>query len=75
MNLESQVNSIVNKYLKWEECCEESNISKDDDGAYAFWLKITSKEIAEEICNDLLDLCEDNEAMKDTIREYFEINT
>ena len=33
------------------------------------------KEIIEEIQEDLLDLCEDNEVMREAIKEYFEQKT
>jgi len=73
MKFKSRVNSIVNKYLKWEEHCEENDISKDDDKEYGIWLKIASKEVAEEICDDLVALCEDNREMQNAIRQYFGI--
>jgi len=73
MEFKSRVNSIVNKYLRWEEYCDREGISKDNDEEYAKWLDKISAPLAEEICNDLIELCEDNEEMKNAIREYFGI--
>ena len=65
------VNRIVNKYLQWEEWCEKGGHNKDDDELYREWLEDTTQKIGDKLCNDLVNLCEDNEDMIMAIEEYF----
>jgi len=73
MEFKARVNDIVNKYLRWEEYCEREGISEDNDMEYGKWLNKISASMSKAVYDDLTELCEDNEIMKNTIKKYFEI--
>lgn len=67
---------VVNDYLKFNEEMEKNDIedaTEEYDDAYRIWLKGITNEAAAELQEDLLEICEDNEEMKEAIKEYFDV--
>jgi len=72
MNKKKIIQNIINDYKKFQE--EMSNNTFDNDienDLYDTWLKKLTEEIFDDIKEDLVDLCEDNEEMESAIRTYF----
>ena len=63
--------NIVEAYIEFKNWVSENNfdISDFSDEIYG-----VPKECFDPIVKDLLEICEDNEEMKEAIKEYFSIN-
>jgi len=63
--------NIVEAYIEFKNWVSENNfdISDFSDEIYG-----VPKECFDPIIKDLLEICEDNEEMKEAIKEYFSIN-
>jgi len=63
--------NIVEAYIEFKNWVSENNfdISDFSDEIYR-----VPKECFDPIIKDLLEICEDNEEMKEAIKEYFSIN-
>ena len=72
MDLKEKVNKIVNDYTEFDNLFKGKGYDLDDyDEHYAIWLNETTKELAEDIQGDIVNLCEDNEVMVEAVKEYF----
>jgi len=69
--MKEQIRRIVAGYQEWLKFCELSNFDPSDEELYDEWLERTAEEETQSIVNDLTDLCEDNEVMREVIKDYF----
>jgi hypothetical protein len=63
------IEHIVKEYNTLIEFCEKSGFDLSE--YYEEWKAKTSQEFAQKIQKDLMEMCEDNEVMRECIREYF----
>ena len=69
---EGIINKIINEYEKFNRLFKDHDYNLDDyDEQYAIFLNNLSEEIEDTIQSDLIELCEDNMVMRQSIKEYF----